>query len=61
MLDLCFFPGQMLKIPPTDWINMIIRVYLQYRKCCVFHFVIQLLSEPDKQKYVAGLFKRQLM
>ena len=60
MLDLWFFPGQMQKMPQTDWIN-VIRVYLQYRKCCVFLFVIQLLIEPDKQKYVAGLFKRQLM
>ena len=36
------------------------RGYLEYYECCIFYFVIQLLSEPDKQN-VAGLFRRQLV
>ena len=26
--------------------------YLKYRKCCIFYFVIQLLSEPDKHGWL---------
>ena len=36
------------------------RGYLEYHECCIFYFVIQLFSEPDKQN-VAGLFRRQLI
>ena len=36
------------------------RGYLEYYKCFIFYFEIQLLSEPDEQN-VPGLFRRQLM
>ena len=36
------------------------RGYLEYHECCIFYFVIQLFSEPDKQN-VAALFRRQLI
>ena len=36
------------------------RGYLEYHECCIFYFVIQLFSEPDKEN-VAGLFRRQLI
>ena len=36
------------------------RGYLQCRKCCIYCFVIQLLSEPDKQNFWYSLFKVRL-
>ena len=36
------------------------RGYLEYHECCIFYFVIQLFSEPDKQNE-AGLLRRQLI
>ena len=36
------------------------RGYLQCHKCCIYCFVIQLLSEPDKQNFWYSLFKVRL-
>ena len=48
--DQCFISDQMCS---SRWVKNYflptgLKAYLQYCKCCIYCFVIQLLSEPDK-------------
>ena len=53
-VDLCFFLSGQIHIPQEESSLQHLRFtcYLKYRKCCIFYFVIQLLSEPDKHGWL---------
>ena len=48
LLNFCFSSDAAYRQDQTSRRQPRFRAYLQYCECCIFYFVIQLLSEPDK-------------